>query len=149
MDEFTQYLGDSCIGLTSLENIEPTIASLDRVTAVERVTVAPWEYGSEPWTMVEPLRDQENAAPGKKGKRRSAECEKSMYAVFFKQQQPIIKSLNPSASFGQISRLIAAAWERVGEEQKKNFKVAAAAAKREEMRKRIALKTIQLCGGQH
>lgn len=76
MDEFTQYLGDSCLGSTSLENIEPTIASLDRVTVVERVMVAPWAYGSQPCATVELLRDQENVAPGKKGKRRSAECEK-------------------------------------------------------------------------
>ncbi|GMR52540.1 hypothetical protein PMAYCL1PPCAC_22735, partial [Pristionchus mayeri] len=89
----------------------------------------------------------ENVAQSKKGKMRSAECEKSMYAVFFKQQQPIVKSLHPRASFGEISRLIAAAWEKVDNEQKKQFKLAAAAAKREEMRRRIALRTIQLCGG--
>ncbi|GMS99713.1 hypothetical protein PENTCL1PPCAC_21888, partial [Pristionchus entomophagus] len=151
-----QYLGDSCTDETPLESIEPSISCLDHTFTfteappIDRV-LAPWcqEYGSqEHWTNVEQSRDQENNAPCKKGKRKSTEGDKSMYAVFFKQQQPIVKSLHPSASFGQISRLIAAAWERVDGEQKKQFKVAAAAAKREEMKKRIALRTIQLCGGQ-
>ncbi|GMT27046.1 hypothetical protein PFISCL1PPCAC_18343, partial [Pristionchus fissidentatus] len=144
MDEFSRYLCGVGEETPPIESLEPSI-SVD--------TVSKWDYGiesiySKTFSALEPTRDNENIPQThKKPKRRSGECDKSMYAVFFRQQQPIIKALNPQASFGQISRLIAVAWERVDDEQKKQFKVAAAAAKKEEMRRTIALRTIQLCQG--
>ncbi|GMT27043.1 hypothetical protein PFISCL1PPCAC_18340, partial [Pristionchus fissidentatus] len=147
MDEFSRYL-------CGVSEETPTIDSLEPSISVD--TVSKWGFGIDPvyitpkasWSESVAVRNIENMPPSnKQTKRRSAECDKSMYAVFFRQQQPIVKALNPQASFGQISRLIAVAWEGVDDEQKKQFKVAAAAAKKEEMRRRIAIRTIQLCQG--
>lgn len=42
----------------------------------------------------------------------------SAYALFFRDTQAAIKGQNPSASFGEVSRIVASMWDSLAEEQK-------------------------------
>jgi len=42
----------------------------------------------------------------------------SAYALFFRDTQAAIKGQNPSASFGEVSKIVASMWDTLGEEQK-------------------------------
>lgn len=42
----------------------------------------------------------------------------SAYALFFRDTQAAIKGQNPSASFGEVSKIVASMWDSLAEEQK-------------------------------
>ncbi len=42
----------------------------------------------------------------------------SAYALFFRDTQANIKAQNPSATFGEVSKIVASMWDGLGEEQK-------------------------------
>lgn len=42
----------------------------------------------------------------------------SAYALFFRDTQAAIKGQNPSATFGDVSKIVASMWDSLGEEQK-------------------------------
>lgn len=45
----------------------------------------------------------------------------SAYALFFRDTQAAIKGQNPSASFGEVSKIVASMWDSLAEEQKQVF----------------------------
>ena len=42
----------------------------------------------------------------------------SAYALFFRDTQAAIKSSNPNATFGDVSKIVASMWDSLGEEAK-------------------------------
>lgn len=69
------------------------------------------------------------SAPGvvgnKKGRKKKDPNEPqkpvSAYALFFRDTQAAIKGQNPSASFGEVSKIVASMWDSLAEEQKQVF----------------------------
>jgi hypothetical protein len=68
-----------------------------------------------------------SADPGKKAKNPKKKKKKdpnepqkpvSAYALFFRDTQAAIKGQNPSATFGDVSKIVASMWDSLGEEQK-------------------------------
>ncbi|XP_059837049.1 TOX high mobility group box family member 2 isoform X1 [Hypanus sabinus] len=55
----------------------------------------------------------------------------SAYALFFRDTQAAIKGQNPSATFGDVSKIVASMWDGLGEEQKQAYKKKTEAAKKE------------------
>lgn len=55
----------------------------------------------------------------------------SAYALFFRDTQAAIKGQNPSATFGEVSKIVASMWDSLGEEQKQIYKRKTEAAKKE------------------
>uniref|UniRef100_A0A8C8JIA6 HMG box domain-containing protein n=1 Tax=Oncorhynchus tshawytscha TaxID=74940 RepID=A0A8C8JIA6_ONCTS len=72
---------------------------------------------------------------GKKGKKKKDPNEPqkpvSAYALFFRDTQAAIKGQNPSATFGEVSKIVASMWDSLGEEQKQVYKRKTEAAKKE------------------
>ncbi|XP_074173765.1 TOX high mobility group box family member 2 isoform X3 [Rhinolophus sinicus] len=71
--------------------------------------------------------------PKKKKKKDPNEPQKpvSAYALFFRDTQATIKGQNPSATFGDVSKIVASMWDSLGEEQKQAYKRKTEAAKKE------------------
>ncbi|XP_055794400.1 TOX high mobility group box family member 4-like [Salvelinus fontinalis] len=88
------------------------------------------------------------AGGGKKGKKRkeSNEPQKpvSAYALFFRDTQAAIKGQNPSATFGEVSKIVASMWDSLGEEQKQVYKRKTEAAKKEYLKALAAYRDNQL-----
>ncbi|KAM9249787.1 TOX high mobility group box family member 2 isoform 4-T4 [Dugong dugon] len=70
-----------------------------------------------------------SADPGKKAKNPKKKKKKdpnepqkpvSAYALFFRDTQAAIKGQNPSATFGDVSKIVASMWDSLGEEQKQS-----------------------------
>ncbi|MEJ1279042.1 TOX high mobility group box family member 2 [Cricetulus griseus] len=70
-----------------------------------------------------------SADPGKKAKNPKKKKKKdpnepqkpvSAYALFFRDTQAAIKGQNPSATFGDVSKIVASMWDSLGEEQKQH-----------------------------
>lgn len=61
-------------------------------------------------------------ASSKKGRKKKDPNEPqkpvSAYALFFRDTQAAIKGQNPSASFGEVSKIVASMWDSLAEEQK-------------------------------
>lgn len=55
----------------------------------------------------------------------------SAYALFFRDTQSHIKSQNPNATFGQISKIVAGMWDQLDAERKEVYKKKTEAAKKE------------------
>uniref|UniRef100_UPI00358FE62A TOX high mobility group box family member 3-like isoform X2 n=1 Tax=Myxine glutinosa TaxID=7769 RepID=UPI00358FE62A len=55
----------------------------------------------------------------------------SAYALFFRDTQAAIKGQNSSATFGEVSKIVASMWDSLGEEQKQVYKRKTEAAKKE------------------
>nr|XP_046184809.1 TOX high mobility group box family member 4-B-like isoform X1 [Oncorhynchus gorbuscha] len=72
---------------------------------------------------------------GKKGKKKKDPNEPqkpvSAYALFFRDTQAAIKGQNPSATFGEVSKIVASMWDSLGEEQKQVYKRKTEAAKKD------------------
>ncbi|XP_070977500.1 TOX high mobility group box family member 4-like [Oncorhynchus clarkii lewisi] len=87
---------------------------------------------STPPTLV---RRRAAAGRGKKGKKKKDPNEPqkpvSAYALFFRDTQAAIKGQNPSATFGEVSKIVASMWDSLGEEQKQVYKRKTEAAKKE------------------
>ncbi|XP_016348227.1 TOX high mobility group box family member 4b [Sinocyclocheilus anshuiensis] len=89
-----------------------------------------------------------SAAPARnKGKKKDPnEPQKpvSAYALFFRDTQAAIKGQNPSATFGEVSKIVASMWDSLGEEQKQVYKRKTEAAKKEYLKALTAYKANQL-----
>ncbi|XP_018495359.1 thymocyte selection-associated high mobility group box protein TOX [Galendromus occidentalis] len=55
----------------------------------------------------------------------------SAYALFFRDTQSHIKSQNPNATFGQISKIVASMWDQLDADRKEVYKKKTEAAKKE------------------
>lgn len=67
----------------------------------------------------------------------------SAYALFFRDTQAAIKGQNPSATFGEVSKIVASMWDSLGEEQKQVYKRKTEAAKKEYLKAMDAYRAIQ------
>ncbi|XP_015705962.1 TOX high mobility group box family member 2-like [Coturnix japonica] len=67
----------------------------------------------------------------------------SAYALFFRDTQAAIKGQNPSATFGEVSKIVASMWDSLGEEQKQVYKRKTEAAKKEYLKALAAYRAIQ------
>uniref|UniRef100_A0A8C9TDN4 Thymocyte selection-associated high mobility group box n=1 Tax=Scleropages formosus TaxID=113540 RepID=A0A8C9TDN4_SCLFO len=85
---------------------------------------------------------RKSKAPRKKKKRDPNEPQKpvSAYARFFRDTQAVIKGQNPSATFGDVSKLVASMWDRLDEEQKQSYKNKTELAKKEYLKQLAAYK---------
>ncbi|XP_016408764.1 TOX high mobility group box family member 4-B-like [Sinocyclocheilus rhinocerous] len=84
----------------------------------------------------QPAFPASSAAPARnKGKKKKDPNEPqkpvSAYALFFRDTQAAIKGQNPSATFGEVSKIVASMWDSLGEEQKQVYKRKTEAAKKE------------------
>ncbi|XP_033928395.1 TOX high mobility group box family member 4 [Melopsittacus undulatus] len=84
--------------------------------------------------------------PPKKGKKKKDPNEPqkpvSAYALFFRDTQAAIKGQNPSATFGEVSKIVASMWDSLGEEQKQVYKRKTEAAKKEYLKALAAYRAI-------
>ncbi|KAG9355226.1 hypothetical protein JZ751_000064 [Albula glossodonta] len=62
----------------------------------------------------------------------------SAYALFFRDTQAAIKGQNPSATFGEVSKIVASTWDGLGEEQKQLYKRKTEIAKKEYLKQLAA-----------
>nr|XP_023684404.1 thymocyte selection-associated high mobility group box protein TOX-like [Paramormyrops kingsleyae] len=78
--------------------------------------------------------------PKKKKKKDPNEPQKpvSAYALFFRDTQAAIKGQNPSATFGEVSKIVASMWDGLGEEQKQTYKKKTETAKKEYLKQLAA-----------
>ncbi|XP_048825775.1 TOX high mobility group box family member 4b isoform X2 [Brienomyrus brachyistius] len=88
------------------------------------------------------------AGGGKKGKKKKDPNEPqkpvSAYALFFRDTQAAIKGQNPSATFGEVSKIVASMWDSLGEEQKQVYKRKTEAAKKEYLKALAAYRATQV-----
>ncbi|XP_061102543.1 TOX high mobility group box family member 3-like [Conger conger] len=82
----------------------------------------PPDPGRKPKT---PKKKKKNRDPNEPQKPVSA------YALFFRDTQAAIKAQNPSASFGEVSKVVASMWDGLRDEQKQLYKSKTEAAKKE------------------
>ncbi|KAJ8272583.1 hypothetical protein GJAV_G00090920 [Gymnothorax javanicus] len=68
----------------------------------------------------------------------------SAYALFFRDTQAAIKGQNPSATFGEVSKIVASMWDSLGEEQKQVYKRKTEAAKKEYLKALTAYRASQV-----
>ncbi|XP_016383704.1 TOX high mobility group box family member 4b isoform X4 [Sinocyclocheilus rhinocerous] len=103
------------------------------------------EQQAVPASSAAPVR---KAVGGKKGKKKKDPNEPqkpvSAYALFFRDTQAAIKGQNPSATFGEVSKIVASMWDSLGEEQKQVYKRKTEAAKKEYLKALTAYKANQL-----
>ncbi|XP_064198246.1 TOX high mobility group box family member 4b isoform X1 [Anguilla rostrata] len=92
-----------------------------------------------------PLR---RGGAGKKGRKKKDPNEPqkpvSAYALFFRDTQAAIKGQNPSATFGEVSKIVASMWDSLGEEQKQVYKRKTDTAKKEYLKALAAYRANQL-----
>ncbi|KAF8572264.1 hypothetical protein P879_01395, partial [Paragonimus westermani] len=63
------------------------------------------------------------------------------YAVFFQEVHPIVKSENPTIKFGELTRLIAARWDALSREQKRDYRRRGARFNQDESHPLLAYKS--------
>ncbi|ELK04209.1 TOX high mobility group box family member 2 [Pteropus alecto] len=97
----------------------------------EEETEAHFKMSGEKRPSTDPGKKAKN--PKKKKKKDPNEPQKpvSAYALFFRDTQAAIKGQNPSATFGDVSKIVASMWDSLGEEQKQAYKRKTEAAKKE------------------
>ncbi|XP_041092709.1 TOX high mobility group box family member 4-like isoform X2 [Polyodon spathula] len=89
------------------------------------------------------------AKPPKKTKKKKKDPNEpqkpvSAYALFFRDTQAAIKGQNPSATFGEVSKIVASMWDSLGEEQKQVYKRKTEAAKKEYLKALAAYRANQV-----
>ncbi|XP_028355610.1 TOX high mobility group box family member 2 isoform X1 [Physeter macrocephalus] len=97
----------------------------------EEESEAHFKMSGEKRPSADPGRKAKN--PKKKKKKDPNEPQKpvSAYALFFRDTQAAIKGQNPSATFGDVSKIVASMWDSLGEGQKQAYKRKTEAAKKE------------------
>ena len=70
----------------------------------------------------------------------------SAYALFFRDAQSMIKAANPSASFGEISKIVASNWENLDNGNKNLYKQRAEQEKKRLLKKRAADRAQEIAG---
>lgn len=95
-------------------------------TSVSIVTSVPLTMSSGPTTNTTKKTTKRNQksdrSGGSKGESGRVTKPVSAYALFFRDSQAAIKSENPSASFGEISKIVASKWEVLGKPEKDVYK---------------------------
>ncbi|KAM5192406.1 TOX high mobility group box family member 4 [Mantella aurantiaca] len=81
--------------------------------------------------VVEQVKKQKASKKKKKKDPNEPQKPLSAYALFFRDTQAAIKGQNPSATFGEVSKIVASMWDSLGEEQKQVYKRKTEAAKKE------------------
>lgn len=71
----------------------------------------------------------------------------SAYALFFRDTQAAIKSENPSASFGEVSKIVASMWDSLDDEHKEVYKKKTEMAKKEYLKQLAAYRANMVCKG--
>ncbi|KAK2493550.1 hypothetical protein MC885_010725 [Smutsia gigantea] len=86
----------------------------------EEESEAHFKMSAEKRPSADPGKKAKN--PKKKKKKDPNEPQKpvSAYALFFRDTQAAIKGQNPSATFGDVSKIVASMWDSLGEEQKQS-----------------------------
>lgn len=70
------------------------------------------------------MAPKREAAPAKKGSKKDKDAPKrplSAYMFFSRDQRERTKAENPTASFGEIGRILGATWKEMSESQKKPY----------------------------
>uniref|UniRef100_A0A5S6R2N8 HMG box domain-containing protein n=1 Tax=Trichuris muris TaxID=70415 RepID=A0A5S6R2N8_TRIMR len=70
----------------------------------------------------------------------------SAYALFFRDTQAAIKGQNPNASFGEVSKIVAAMWDSLDTESKSSYKQRTEIAKKDYLKQRAAYRATHLSG---
>ncbi|CDW52822.1 TOX high mobility group box family member [Trichuris trichiura] len=70
----------------------------------------------------------------------------SAYALFFRDTQAAIKGQNPNASFGEVSKIVAAMWDGLDSEAKNSYKQRTELAKKDYLKQRAAYRATHLSG---
>jgi len=70
----------------------------------------------------------------------------SAYALFFRDAQSVIKSSNPSASFGEISKVVASNWEALDKNSKNIYKQRADQEKKNYLKSLASSRAKQIAG---
>lgn len=96
--------------------------------------------GGKPATLASPTAKRER----KKKDPNEPQKPVSAYALFFRDTQAAIKGQNPSASFGEVSKIVASMWDSLDEEQKQVYKRKTEAAKKSYLKALAAYKANQL-----
>ncbi|KAM6421419.1 LOW QUALITY PROTEIN: chromodomain-helicase-DNA-binding protein 8 [Rhynochetos jubatus] len=90
-----------------------------------------------------PRRGKPPKKPRKKKDPNEPQKPVSAYALFFRDTQAAIKGQNPSATFGEVSKIVASMWDSLGEEQKQVYKRKTEAAKKEYLKALAAYRAVQ------
>ncbi|MED6241205.1 hypothetical protein ATANTOWER_002839 [Ataeniobius toweri] len=143
VDDFKRSLLDSPVSLSSSQifspmSSHPTPLSSASATAARR-------GGGKPAVLAS---GTDAAAGGRKGRKKKDPNEPqkpvSAYALFFRDTQSAIKGQNPSASFGEVSKIVASMWDSLADDQKQVYKKKTEAAKKEYLKALAAYKASQL-----
>ncbi|KAM6421418.1 LOW QUALITY PROTEIN: TOX high mobility group box family member 4 [Rhynochetos jubatus] len=94
-----------------------------------------------------PRRGKPPKKPRKKKDPNEPQKPVSAYALFFRDTQAAIKGQNPSATFGEVSKIVASMWDSLGEEQKQVYKRKTEAAKKEYLKALAAYRAVQVTPG--
>ncbi|KAI6225879.1 HMG box domain-containing protein [Aphelenchoides besseyi] len=72
------------------------------------------------WTDIQPTLTVQCSTAHERSQKSSRQS--SAYALFFKDHQPMVRSQLKDATFGQISKAIAALWESISVTEKESYK---------------------------
>ncbi|CAK8685250.1 unnamed protein product [Clavelina lepadiformis] len=112
-----------------------------RVMEVESTSSSEVEFGEDSNGKRSPSGNKKRGT--KKRKKKGAnEPQKpvSAYALFFRDTQAAIKAENPSATFGEISKIVASMWDSLSEEAKQVYKQKTETAKRDYLKQLAAFR---------
>ncbi|CAG5123603.1 unnamed protein product, partial [Candidula unifasciata] len=73
----------------------------------------------------------------------------SAYALFFRDSQAGIKGHNPSASFGEVSKIVASLWDQLNPEHKEVYKKKTEVAKKQYLKQLAAYRASQVSQQHH
>ena len=90
--------------------------------AVTTVTEPPMITGKAETAVKSPAVAKPKRATRKKKDPNAPASVSSAYAFFFKDTQASVKSQNPNAKFGEVSKIVAQMWEAMGDEDKSIYK---------------------------
>ncbi|XP_013392522.1 TOX high mobility group box family member 4-B [Lingula anatina] len=93
-----------------------------------------------------PVKKKRGRTPKKKKKKDPNEPQKpvSAYALFFRDTQAAIKGQNPSATFGEISKIVASMWDNLDPDSKNVYKQRTETAKKEYLKLLAAYRATQV-----
>ncbi|GFO19631.1 aspartate aminotransferase [Plakobranchus ocellatus] len=94
--------------------------------------------GSTPAKKVKPSKRKKKKDPNEPQKPVSA------YALFFRDTQATIKGHNPSASFGEVSKIVASMWDQLDPEHKDVYKKKTETAKKQYLKQLAAYRASQV-----
>lgn len=114
MDEDMQFQPEAVAQQEQLPNQEATSATNVMVATTATPIVVKQKVAA--------VKSPKKRAPRKKKDPNAPASVTSAYSLFFKDTQATLKAHNPSAKFGDISRIVASMWEALGEAEKAVYK---------------------------